>query len=574
MEVSKKQQVQSFILWLLVAPPTVYIVYTYFPKGELDWLNLSLLFVLLISTMFLPIKFNVVTISLERWITFAIFFQYGVFAELLFIQIGLVVLLFSEKSALPLMYKFTANSSIYVVSSIASAAIFHGLGGKVGMLDFSQLLVLGFIYSVAYTLINNIVLKFHFFMNKQVYSLRSQGALWDYIATVIVLPFSLSLYILDLYLQNISLILVGIPFLTLLIVVKMYDTSNDLNARLTFAGEIGHELADQLSIDEVLETFLKKLNGVVPFDNAYVVDLIDDVHCIPIMGIESSKIQRNVLGISFLQGRVGANGFNKQTSKIYHNKKERKELKGIEFTQPIESVITAPVIRNYRTAGYLILTSRKKNIFEQIDLELIDILAGYLSITLEKARYFENTIEKSMRCGLTKIYNFRYLDSKLDEEIIRYHTKEISKMSILMMDIDHFKQVNDTYGHETGNDLLCGLTEILQKHVSAEETLARYGGEEFVILLPERSKEYAINLAETIRKEVNNTVFSVVPDLSEDRSPVEVSMTISIGVAAVPDDAIDAKNLMRNADRALYIGGKQAGRNRVGVYEEQLVISI
>ena len=85
---------------------------------------------------------------------------------------------------------------------------------------------------------------------------------------------------------------------------------------------------------------------------------------------------------------------------------------------------------------------------------MADLLTGYFATAVEKARYYERTVEKSVRCGLTGLYNFRYLESKLDEEVIRYHTGEISTLSTIILDIDHFKSINDTYGHQSGNDLL------------------------------------------------------------------------------------------------------------------------
>ena len=90
------------------------------------------------------------------------------------------------------------------------------------------------------------------------------------------------------------------------------------------------------------------------------------------------------------------------------------------------------------------------------------------------------------------------------------------------------------------------------------------------MILPDYEKEEAVEFAEMIRKDIEESSFEIIPDLSEDREPTTVKMTISIGVATMPMDAKDGKELLRNADRALYIGGKQAGRNRVGVYEEEI----
>ena len=116
--------------------------------------------------------------------------------------------------------------------------------------------------------------------------------------------------------------------------------------------------------------------------------------------------------------------------------------------------MTAPIKRNQKTEGFLILTSKRKNIFQAIEMKIVDVLTGYFAISLVKARYYEKTVEQSERCGLTNLHNFRYLDAKLDEEIIRFHTGDINSLSVLMLDIDHFKLINDTYGHQSGNDLL------------------------------------------------------------------------------------------------------------------------
>ena len=141
-----------------------------------------------------------------------------------------------------------------------------------------------------------------------------------------------------------------------------------------------------------------------------------------------------------------------------------------------------------------------------------------------------------------------------------------------MLDIDHFKSINDTYGHECGNVILVRLAELLKNFNSTITTLARYGGEEFVFVLPNTTKEEATDLAEEIRAEVEKTNFVITPDLTEeepvDRNSIDVNITISLGVATAPDDSQNAKDLLRNADRALYIGGKQSGRNLVGVYND------
>ena len=560
-----------FFVWLLVVPLGFFIAYTYFPSRELDWTNILILFAIMFLTMLIPLQFKTVTISLERWVTLTVFFQYGVFTELVFIQVAMFILLFTEKSALPLTHKFFVNSSIFVIISLVSGFVFHYAGGVIGTLDFSDIFLFGLLYAMSYSFLNSVLLKVYFYFNSRIFSLRSQGALWDYISTAIMLPFSISLYFLQEHLGNKSLLLVGIPFLIVLIVLKMYNTSNTLNEQLSNAGDIGHELADRLLFDEVIQTFLVKLNDAVPFCNAYVVDLRGGSKLIPLMGSELGAIRKEVEGIAFLGNKKPDDGLDLYFSRVYFNEKEIQSLKNITFSSPVGSMITAPIVRNEKTEGFLILTSIRKNSFRPVDMQIIDILTGYFAISLDKARYYENTIEKSERCGLTKLHNFRYLEKQMNEEVIQYHLGKISQLSVIILDIDHFKVINDTYGHESGNVILVKLAKMLQKFAKPGDTLARYGGEEFVIVLPECGKEEAANLAELIRLEVEGAFFEITPDLSEERTSIDVAITISLGVATIPEDAESAKDLLRNADRALYIGGKQAGRNRVGLFENDAV---
>jgi diguanylate cyclase (GGDEF)-like protein len=137
-------------------------------------------------------------------------------------------------------------------------------------------------------------------------------------------------------------------------------------------------------------------------------------------------------------------------------------------------------------------------------------------------------------------------------------------LSLIILDIDHFKQVNDTYGHQSGNEILIELANRVSKLVGARGTVARYGGEEFVVLLPDTSKEEAYQMAEHIRQSVANWPFTLQQTL--DQKQQQVRITASIGVATAPEDAEDALALIRHADRALYVGAKRAGRNRVAEY--------
>ena len=228
--------------------------------------------------------------------------------------------------------------------------------------------------------------------------------------------------------------------------------------------------------------------------------------------------------------------------------------------------MATPVSRNNRIEGVLVLGSRNKHAFVHHQLQILDILSTYFAVSLEKAGLIQKAIAKSERCGLTKLYNYRYLDEALEKEMAKVNSGELRNLSVVMMDIDRFKGINDTYGHQSGNEILVALAELLTEIVGTEGTVARYGGEEFVVLLPNYGKDLAMLLAENIRKEIEKREFMIQSDLDADRSTIPIKITMSIGVSSAPDDSDDGMAMIRNADRALYIGAKQAGRNKVAAY--------
>lgn len=126
--------------------------------------------------------------------------------------------------------------------------------------------------------------------------------------------------------------------------------------------------------------------------------------------------------------------------------------------------------------------------------------------------------------------------------------------------------MNDTYGHQAGNEILISLAERLCKFVGERGTVARYGGEEFVILLPSMDKHACFAAAEGIRQSIANRPFIVEQSIGHPGKRQPVSITASIGYATAPEDAEGPLDLIRHADRAMYIGAKQAGRNRVAQY--------
>ncbi|MBF0409596.1 MAG: diguanylate cyclase [Candidatus Riflebacteria bacterium] len=190
--------------------------------------------------------------------------------------------------------------------------------------------------------------------------------------------------------------------------------------------------------------------------------------------------------------------------------------------------------------------------FTENDLEFFSTLASQAVIAFENARLYSLAITDS----ITKLYIHRYFQVRLDEEVKRSRRYN-STLTLLMIDIDHFKQINDTYGHQQGDMILKEISHILRRNIRSTDLAARYGGEEFVIILPETTQADAKIVAERIRRDVSGHEFS---SFAQGQPPIAV--TISVGVAGFPINANNKEELIQKADNSMY-QAKGQGRNKV-----------
>ena len=193
------------------------------------------------------------------------------------------------------------------------------------------------------------------------------------------------------------------------------------------------------------------------------------------------------------------------------------------------------------------------NAFTKEDVKLFETVAEHVSVAIENARAYQRTKELSHRDDLTSLYNRRYFFDRLEKEVERAKRYERT-FSLILIDIDHFKNYNDTHGHLEGDRALKNIAEVINNKIRKADILARYGGEEFVVILPETDKESAIIAGEKLRAGVEKL------NLRDGRSGGP--LTITLGVSSFPLDTKEAIELLERADQALYFG-KAQGRNRV-----------
>ncbi len=221
---------------------------------------------------------------------------------------------------------------------------------------------------------------------------------------------------------------------------------------------------------------------------------------------------------------------------------------------PMKTFMGAPIIARGRVIGSLYLTEKADaQQFTAEDENLVVGLAADAAIAIENAHLFEEVQRLAITDGLTGLYNRRHFLELAGREFERSRRYD-RPLSAILLDIDHFKRVNDTHGHAVGDEVLQALAARFRENVRDIDLLTRYGGEEFAVLLPESDLAAARQAAERLRQSVAETPIETAAG--------PLSVTISLGVALVAPDCQDPATLLRLADEALY-KAKNAGRNRV-----------
>ncbi|MGC2064011.1 MAG: sensor domain-containing diguanylate cyclase [Thermodesulfovibrionales bacterium] len=221
-----------------------------------------------------------------------------------------------------------------------------------------------------------------------------------------------------------------------------------------------------------------------------------------------------------------------------------------------KSLMCVPIRSKGNILGvFEIINNTSSGSFTRDDLTLFLRLVDHAAIAIEMTTIYQKMAEISVTDDLTKLFNTRYLNRTLEIEITRSNRHKTS-LSLIFMDIDHFKVINDNYGHLVGSKLLVEVGQILIRSLRTIDIVARYGGDEFVMVLPQTAPGAALSIAERIRKAVEQYVFLKKEGYS-------LRMTASFGVASYPESAKSKEDLLRLADEAMY---RVKNQTRNGVY--------
>jgi diguanylate cyclase (GGDEF)-like protein len=218
----------------------------------------------------------------------------------------------------------------------------------------------------------------------------------------------------------------------------------------------------------------------------------------------------------------------------------------------VSSVFLLPMFYERNLLGILALLLEKKSALSSYQIELLEVLGNQASVSIANARFHAEIERLAVTDGLTSLFNHRHFQERLADEFNRLG-RFSAPVSLLLIDIDHFKKINDTYGHPAGDIVLKRVANIIRKTVRNIDIPARYGGEEFAVVLVGTGEKGAVNMGERLRKAVMDTKF--------ESDGTTFNLTISIGISTYEGEAMKKEDLVDKADKALY-QAKGNGRNR------------
>ncbi|HEV2340436.1 MAG TPA: sensor domain-containing diguanylate cyclase [Candidatus Acidoferrales bacterium] len=322
--------------------------------------------------------------------------------------------------------------------------------------------------------------------------------------------------------------------------------------------ELGKALTSSLQLDQVLRTIMEKINEV----------LRPDTWSLLLMDAEKNELYFEIAtgegadALKDLRIKVGQGiaGWVAQTGEVVVVPDTRKDSRF--FAQVDEktkvstrSIVAVPVRFRDQCLGVIeLINCVGDEGFSPRELALLEALADYAAIAIENARHVQRIHELTITDDCTTLYNARHLNFMLDTEIYRSHRYSY-EFSIIFIDLDHFKSVNDTHGHLMGSKLLGEIGTMIKNNCRLIDFAFRYGGDEFVLLLPQTSKDNACRVARRLHRMIKDTVW-----LKD--SGLNVHITASVGVAAYPVDSAEKAGLLHLADDAMYLV-KNTTRDRV-----------
>jgi diguanylate cyclase (GGDEF)-like protein len=338
---------------------------------------------------------------------------------------------------------------------------------------------------------------------------------------------------------------------------RMQQQSNEI---LTTYFHIIAKMSSTLDLDEVAALLVKESKSLLNYETAAIAMLSPVDNTYSLMSAEGFDYGHDatvpVDVKTWARWSIGSAEDALLISDFHRRKGQMPIYSPNESPFEVGSFLAIPLGHPDRRRGALILTHSQAGQFSTDVEQWLRMLCQHAAVIMENALVHRQMETLAATDELTQLPNHRSFQDRIEEELSRARRNK-RPLSLMMMDIDHFKKLNDTHGHPFGDAVLNQISAIIARCLRLEDFAARYGGEEFAILLPDTNRDGARETAERLRAEVNRTVFT--------HDMVSAHVSFSGGIATYPRDAESKAQLIENADKSLYVA-KRAGRNRIAQF--------
>ena len=326
--------------------------------------------------------------------------------------------------------------------------------------------------------------------------------------------------------------------------------------------ELSFSIAKEQKVDALTQRLVEGAAELVGVEKSmmYLVDAQGQVSYTKSFGIE---VAQDVLRGPLQRIGILSAAYIAKQPIVIHEPQEHPQWESRPWLHPfLRQMLSVPLVMQGEVEGALCLFNKNNHEpFSAEDVDTLSTLAVHAGVAIDNARFVERMEQQAVTDSLTGLSNHMEFQKRLTEEVDRsrrYH----KEFSLLMFDLDNFKMVNDTYGHQMGDAVLKEMAQVLRNSLRSVDQVFRYGGEEFAVILPETPEEGAKIISERIRQTITESCYGKGSDRS-------LRISVSIGLASFPQDADQREDLIGAADQALF-SAKRSGRNRVAVYREML----
>ncbi|MFZ5649318.1 MAG: diguanylate cyclase [Bacillota bacterium] len=329
---------------------------------------------------------------------------------------------------------------------------------------------------------------------------------------------------------------------------------------------LSRDLALQKDLDSAVEVIAKSAAEMVDIEHiaVFIADRCENLIIRSSFGIPQKTVSQYNASPYKTTGPEVADLYRSHAPLLHGDVRNRQNLKPMLILPDVMSFYSFPIYRDEQLIGLINLYSGEKDKLSRERIYLIRSLSSQISAAITNFHEFQKMRAMASVDGLTGLFNKKYFLESIDAEIKNANFG--NPLSLAILDIDYFKNVNDKHGHQTGDHVLVEVSSMLRQSLRESDIICRYGGEEFAVIMPGTPRGRALEVMERVRSTVEGALMAA-------SGHETLSVTVSCGVACCPEDAGDAGQLIFHSDTALYTA-KRTGRNKVVVYGPDQIMTV